>query len=158
MKRLVLIGLLAGSLVAVAAAPAAAGETPGAFITRILREEIHGQWAEQWRELHPGHRALITRAQYVACSRGMGTDFATGKEIFQVLDVRDEAIHVRGVPQRMSKVVTITFHQPGKASGLTYRLHAVAAGGRWTWILGGAFLSKLAQGRCLDGSPLKTAS
>jgi hypothetical protein len=129
-------------------------EAPGTFITRILKEEIHGEWALQWRELHPGHRALITRAQYVACSRGMGTDFATGKEIFRVLDVRDEPIHVRGVPQRTSKLVTITFRQPSKSNGLTYHLHAVAAANRWVWILGSPFLSKLAQGRCLDGSRL----
>jgi hypothetical protein len=157
-KRLAVLGLLAVSLCAVAVASAAPVEAPGVFITRILKEEIHGQWASQWRELHPGHRALITRAQYVACSRGMGTDFATGKEVFRVLDVRNEAIHVRGVPQRMSKLVTITFHEPGKANGLTYRLHAVDSGGRWSWILGGPFLSKLAQGRCLDGSPLKSTS
>jgi len=133
-------------------------ETPGAFIKRILKEEIHGQWAQQWRELHPGHRALITRAQYVACSRGMGTDFATGKEVFRVLGVRDEPIHVRGVPQRTSKVVTIMFREPSKPSGLTYHLHAVVSGDRWAWILGGKFLSELAQGRCLDGSRLASTA
>jgi hypothetical protein len=88
----------------------------------------------------------------------MGTDIATGTEIFRVLDVRNEPIHVRGVPQRTSKLVTIMFRRPGKANGLTYYLHAVDVGGRWTWILGGAFLSKLAHGRCLDGSPLKSTT
>lgn len=29
-------------------------ESAGQFVTRILREEISGQWAAQWRELHPG--------------------------------------------------------------------------------------------------------
>lgn len=163
--RLVL-GSLAGAALlgwavgGAAASPRAIGpqETPGGFITRILKEEIHGQWARQWAELHPGHRALITRSQYVACSRGIGTDFATGKEVFSVLGVRDESIDVRGVPQRTSKVVTITFHQPGKTSGLTYHLHAVAVGRHWTWILGVPFLSKLEQGRCPDGSPLKAVA
>jgi hypothetical protein len=84
----------------------------------------------------------------------MGTDFATGHEVFRVLDVRDEAIKVRGVPQRTSKLVTITFREPGKANGLTYHMHAVSVGGRWTWILGGRFLSTLSHGQCLDGSPL----
>ena len=124
-------------------------------MTRILREEIQGQWARQWSELHPGHQRLITRAQYVVCSREMQTDIATGTEVFRVLDVQDDPIHIQGVPQRTSKLVTINFHQRGKASGgLTYRLHAVEVGGRWSWILGGRFLTAVAHGRCLDGSPL----
>jgi hypothetical protein len=149
-----LLAVLAAALVlAPAAAPAA--ETPGGFITRILQDEIHGQWALQWRSLHPGHQALITRSQYVACSRVMGTDFATGEEVFRVLSVRNDPISVRGVPQRTSKLVTISLRQRDKANGTTYHMHAVRVGGRWAWILGKRFLSSLAQGRCLDGSPLQ---
>ncbi|MDX6486183.1 MAG: hypothetical protein QOF43_1336 [Gaiellaceae bacterium] len=138
---------------AAAAAPPRAGDA-GAFMTRILREEISGQWNLQWHELHPAHQKLITQAQYVACSRRMGTNFATGKEIFRVLDIRNEPIDVKGVPQRTSKLVTVTFREPGK-TGLTYHMHAVSVRGRWTWILGGRFLNALSRGRCLDGSPLR---
>ena len=130
----------------------------GTFMTRILREEIRGEWGKQWRELHPAHQALISQAQYIACSKRIGTDFATGQEIFRVLDVRDEAIRVRGVPQHTSKLVTITFHEPGRTDGLTYHMHAVSVNGRWTWILGVRFLSQLSHGRCLDGSPLRTTA
>lgn len=150
-----LLGLLGLAAVLAGSASAASSEGPGAFITRILREEIHGQWGLQWRELHPGHQRLITKAQYIQCSRAMKTNFATGEEIFRVLDVRNEAISVQGVPQRISKRVTINFREPGK-TGLTYRLHAVNVRGRWTWILGGRFLSALSRGRCLDGRPLQT--
>ena len=90
--------------------------------------------------------------------RRMGTDFATGHEVFRVLDVRDEAIKVRGVPQHTAKLVTINFHEPGKQNGLTYHMHAVSVGGRWTWILGGRFLSALSHGQCLDGSPLRATA
>ena len=134
------------------------GESAAVFITRILREEINGQWSRQWSELHPGHQKLITRGEYVACSKSMGTNFATGREIFHVLDVSDEAIDVRGIPQRSSKLVTISFHQPGKANGLTYRLHAVRNAGRWTWILGGRFLTAVEHGLCLDGKPLRSTA
>jgi len=136
----------------------APSESAGTFITRILSEELHGEWARQWTELHPGHQKLITQAQYVACSRSLGTNIATGKEIFHVLAIEDDPIHVRGVPQRTSKLVTITVHQRGDASGLTYRLHAVAVDGRWTWILGPRFLDELAHGRCLDGSRLRSSA
>jgi hypothetical protein len=150
-----LLGLLGLAAVLAGSASAASSEGPGAFITRILREEIHGQWGLQWSELHPGHQRLITKAQYIQCSRAMKTNFATGEEIFRVLDVRNEAISVQGVPQRISKRVTINFREPGK-TGLTYRLHAVNVRGRWTWILGGRFLSALSRGRCLDGRPLQS--
>ena len=148
-----LLAVIAATLVAAPAASAA--ETPGGFITRILKDEIHGQWSVQWRSLHPGHKALISQAQYVACSRMIGTDFATGREVFRVLRVRDDPITVRGVPQRTSKLVTITLRQREKTNGLTYNMHAVRVGDRWVWILGKRFLNQVEQGRCLDGSPLQ---
>ena len=125
------------------------------FVTRILREEINGQWGVQWSELHPGHQQLITRAEYVACSRRMNTDIATGGEVFRVTGVRDAPLHVDGVKQRTSKLVTITVRGRGSAaSPLTYFIHAVAVGRRWRWVLGEKFLTQIAHGRCLDGSPL----
>jgi len=152
MRRALFLVLLAG-LLAAPAAGAGSSEGAGTFMTRILREEIHGQWGRQWAELHPGHQRLITKAQYVACSREMGTNFATGQEIFRVLDIRDEPLKVKGVPQRIAKRVTINFHEPGK-TGLTYQMHAVSVQGHWAWILGGPFLTALSHGRCLDGKPL----
>jgi hypothetical protein len=149
---LVLAAVLAGCGGAAASAPS---EPPGVFVTRILREELNGQWARQWTELHPGHQRLITRAQYVACSRQMGTNIANGSEVLRVLDVRDDPIHVRGVPQRTSKLVTISLRRRGSSTALTYHLHAVNVGGRWAWILGDRFLNEVAKGRCLDGTPLR---
>ena len=132
---------------------AKAREQPGDFVTRVLREEINGQWGRQWSELHPAHQLLITRAQYVECSGQMGTNIAKGKETFHVIDVRDEPIHVQDVPEHTSKVVTITLRVSGKAPQ-TYRVHAVDDRGRWTWILGNRFLAQINRDRCLDGSPL----
>jgi hypothetical protein len=132
-------------------------ETVGTFMTRILREEINGQWSQQWTELHPAHQKLISQAQYVACSQEMGTNIARGKEKFHVLAVEDQAIHVQGVPQKTAKLVTISFTEPG-ASPLTYRLHAVNVSGRWAWVLGDRFLAQVDRGRCLDGTPLAHAT
>jgi hypothetical protein len=161
MKRLLALGGIAlvvagcGGAAASTSHQAAHATGPGVFMTQILREEIHGQWGLQWQRLHPGHKKLISQAQYIACSQRMGTDFATGDEVFRVLDVRSEAIRVEGVPERTSKLVTITFRHPGKQTGLTYHMHAVNVNGHWTWILGGKFLSAVARGQCLDGSPLR---
>ena len=134
---------------------AAPGEGAGVFMTRVLREELSGQWAKQWSELHPGHKKLISRAEYVACSRALATNIATGGETYKVLAVRDEAIHVFAVPQHDSKVVTITFHSPISSSAPRYDMHAVNVDGKWRWILGGRFLSQVERGRCLDGTPLQ---
>ena len=157
MKRVFALGLLVVVGAACGSASSAPSENVGVFMTRILREEINGQWSQQWSELHPGHQKLISRGQYVACSRGMGTDIARGKETFHVLDVVDQPIHVQGVPQKTAKLVTISFEEPG-ATPLTYRLHAVDVSGRWVWVLGDRFLAQVDHGRCLDGTPLVHAT
>ena len=154
MKRVVALAVLVAVAAGCGSAAATPRESVGVFMTRILREEIGGQWSKQWTELHPGHQKLITRSQYVACSRKMGTNVGTGRETFRVLAVQNEAIHVRDVPQKTAKLVTISFTEPG-VSALTYRLHAVDVGGHWAWILGDRFLAALDKGRCLDGSPLR---
>ncbi len=152
---LVLIAALVGGCGGGGGGIATPRERPGVFVTRILREEINGQWALQWDELHPAHKRLISRAAYVACSHEMATNIGVGKEVFHVLDLREEPIHVLGVPQRVSKLVTISFNVRGASQALRYRLHAVDVNGRWAWILGGRFLAQVARGRCLDGSPLR---
>jgi hypothetical protein len=133
-------------------------KTVGLFMTRILREELNGQWARQWNDLHPAHKQLITRAQYVACSRSMGTNIGTGDETYRVLAVKDEPIDVFAVPQRDSKVVTIQYRSPLSNAVPRYDMHAVAVDGRWTWILGKRFLEAVAHGKCMDGSALKRST
>jgi hypothetical protein len=130
------------------------GETAGAFITRILREEIAGQWAKQWDDLNPGHKRLITRNQYVHSSKGQKTSVGTPSATIKVRSVRDEPLHVRGVAQHTASVVTVVLVPTKGAAPETFRLHAVRDHGRWTWILGAQFLESLARGKCLDGSPL----
>ena len=128
-----------------------------ATVTTITSQDIK-ESMKQWGELHPGHKALITRAEYIACSRSLGTNVATGDETFKVLRIRNEKIHVFGVPQTTSEVVTISFHSPISNETPRYDMHAVAVDGHWTWILGGKFIAAIKQGKCLDGSPLQVAS
>ena len=74
-------------------------ETAGAFITRILREEIAGQWAKQWDDLNPGHKRLITQDQYVLCSKGLKTSVGTASATIKVKSVKDEP-STSAVPRR----------------------------------------------------------
>lgn len=148
------VALLAGCGGEAATSARSPHESAGTFAERILREEINGQWARQWLELHPAHQHLITRAQYVACSRSMGTNYATGTERFRVLAVRTAAVHSEDVPQHTSKLVTVSIRVPGLANAFTYHVHAVDVGGHWAWILGQRFLAQIKLGRCLDGTRL----
>jgi len=131
-------------------------ESAGTFAERILREEINGQWSRQWLELHPAHQRLITRAQYVACSRSMATNFATGTETYRVLAIRTASVDSEDVPQHTSKLVVVSIHVRGLTNPFTYRVHAVNVGGHWAWILGQRFLAEIKLGRCLDGTRLQS--
>jgi hypothetical protein len=127
-------------------------ESPGTFVTRILREEIAGQWAAQWGELHPGQQLLITRKQYVLCSRRLGTAVGLKHERFIVQQVENAPIHERGVPEKTSKLVTISVKGPGVTAN--FHVHAVLDQGRWRWVLGPGLLQAVEHGQCLDGSLL----
>jgi hypothetical protein len=127
-------------------------ESPGRFVTRILREEIAGRWGAQWEELHPGQQKFITRNQYVLCSRRIGTAVGTKHEQFIVQQVENAPIHERGVPERTSKLVTISVKGPGVTAN--FHIHAVLDKGRWRWVLGPGLLQAVEHGECLDGSIL----
>jgi hypothetical protein len=129
-----------------------ASESAGTFVTRILREEIQGEWAAQWTELHPGQQRLISKAQYVRCSERLGTNVGTGHETYSIQSVHSQKIDVEGVPERTAKLVTIRVKGGGIAS--TFHLHAVLHDGHWRWILAPEFLAAISHGRCLDGSRL----
>jgi hypothetical protein len=131
-------------------------ESAGVFAERILREEITGQWARQWLELHPAHKRLITEAQYVACSRSIGTNFATGSETYRVLGIKTAPVNSEDVPQHTSKLVTVSIRVRGLTDPFTYHVHAVNVGGHWAWILGNRFLAEIRLGRCLDGTRLQS--
>jgi hypothetical protein len=155
------VALLAGcggGAVHDAASTKAPHESAGVFAERILREEINGQWAQQWRELHPAHQRLITMAQYVACSRSMATNYANGHEVYRVLAVRTASVNSEDVPQHTSKLVTVSIRVSGLANPFTYRVHAVNVGGHWAWILGKRFLAEIRLGRCLDGTRLQSSA
>ena len=152
------LGAVAAVVALVAAVAGCGGgrESAGSFVTRILREEISGQWAAQWTELHPVQQKLITQDEYVLCSQRINTDIATGKEKIVVHKERDVPFSESGVPEHRAKLVTISV--AGKAITATFRFHAILHGGRWAWVLGPAFLQAVKQGQCLDGSPLGSAS
>jgi hypothetical protein len=145
------------ALLAFAAAGCGGGgssETPSAFIKRILRLEIAGQWAKQWEDLNPGHQKLISQEQFVTCSRRQKTTLGTPASTITVKSVKDAPLDVRGVSEDTSKLLTVELVPTPGAAPETFHIHVVRDNGRWTWILGPDYLEALAHKKCVDGSPL----
>jgi hypothetical protein len=129
-------------------------ESPGAFITSVLRQEIAGQWAKQWETLNPGHQKLISQEQFVTCSRRQKTTLGTPASTITVKSVKDVPLDVRGVSEDTSKLVTVELVPTPGAAPETFHIHVVRDNGKWTWILGPDYLEALAHEKCVDGSPL----
>jgi hypothetical protein len=91
----------------------------------------------------------------VLCSDRLGTAVGVTHERFTVLQVQNAPIHERGVPERTSKLVTISVKGPGVTA--TFHIHAVLDTGRWRWVLGPALLQAVEHGECLDGSVLSNS-
>jgi hypothetical protein len=134
-------------------------ESPSEFTQRILRYFVRGQYGREWDYLHPGHQRLITREQYVACGAEDAPSDLTGEETVKVLEVYDDPIHVRGIPQRTSKAVSVQLRQPFEGGsepvpGGAFTSHAVQVGDQWRWILSHEFLAAIRRGECQGGSPI----
>jgi hypothetical protein len=136
------------------AAGCGGSQSPGDFITGVLRQEIAGQWAKQWESLNPGHQKLISQDQYVTCSKRARTSIGTPEATIKVQKVEDAPIDVHGLPERTSKLVTVKFIPTPGAAQETFHIHVVRDNGKWTWILGRDYLDALAAGKCPDGSRL----
>jgi hypothetical protein len=153
---LVLAATIAATSARAAEVPQATLDSAGAFAAQILQLEVTGQWERQYALLNPGHRQLITKGQYVACSRPLGT--AIGPQRFVVRESKLVTIRVPHVAARIAALVTVEMHRPESKQVATFHVHVVPADGRWTWILGKSFLQALAAGRCLYGAPLSSSS
>jgi hypothetical protein len=84
----------------------------------------------------------VTREQYVACSRRLGTTVPATVRAVSSRREGNVALVVIRMRSRLSRL------------GATLRIHVYAVDGRWRWILAKHFREQLARRRCLDGSPL----
>lgn len=123
-------------------------EQPDAFFKRLLGYELGGQFGKSWDLLHPGHQALVTRARYASCS---ADDFgATSLAGVETVDVHDEPIDVREVPQKTSKAVTLklTLAAGETQEATTHTFHAVRVADRWAWYFGDSVIDAYEDGDC----------
>jgi hypothetical protein len=114
-------------------------ESAGAFFRRHIEQELTGQFGRSWDELHPAHQQVVSRERYARCRADLfARAGAAGRlEAFEVLETADETIAAAGIPETVSKAVSVRFRIGSNGSTHTgsERLHAIQVEGRWAWIL-----------------------
>jgi hypothetical protein len=145
------IALLA--FVALLALPACGGEvdhasTPaGAAQVRLLEDLYNGRFRQAYADLHPSHRAIVSRSLFVRCARQ--TTPVGSLESIEILDVFDDetrGLLLGGSPTKGVRIrLTLT-----DGGSQTFVHHAVKVGERWRWVLNQEAIEAYQAGRCQD--------
>jgi hypothetical protein len=141
------------AVAAVAGSPAAAAPSPGAgrFLTEIVREKIEGDYPQAWESLYPAHQRVASQDAYVGCESLVPT---TGTLVgVRATRVYSERIRVAGGSRKVeSKAVRVRVSVLPTAwlmpVVVSQTFHAVAVGGRWTWILSADQYGYYSAGTC----------
>ncbi len=121
---------------------AAAGTTakgdPGAFMSRIVGLVVEDDYAHAWNYLHPAHKRVASRREYVTCEllSPMGWVLTS----VEVLGVSDRRLSIPGRSGRTpAKVVTlrIGYEDPALSEdgAFVQSFRAIPTGSRWAWTL-----------------------
>jgi hypothetical protein len=119
--------------------------TAGVAVKDLLEHEYVGDYGTAWDSLHPRHQRLVTRKAYEECRRGI--DVKGTIESVLILDVRDVALTVYGLPARTpAKAVKVRVATDEGEYTATY--HVVRVGGQWRWVLSDKAARGFARGPC----------
>ena len=133
---LITILVLAGALPA-SGAEAQRPETPGAFVSRIVRLIVADDYASAWNHLLASHKRVATKREYIDCE--LLTPLGWKLRSLRVLRVADRALSVAGEPRRLrAKAVTLRLRIRSASLGtdaFTHTFSAVREGSHWAWIL-----------------------
>jgi hypothetical protein len=141
MRYLFALVVLAGALAAVAGD--AYGQTRRAdaamFLGHVVRLLAANDYRAAYPLLHPQQRRLISAEEYVACEQA--SPIPGRLTSLRVLRSATEKIHVAGTSAGRVPATAVTFELqltgtlPSESATIDLTAHAVAVGGRWTWIL-----------------------
>lgn len=110
---------------------------PGRFMAGVVRLIGENRYGRAWSTLHPEHKRVASRRQYVACEELTAIP-ATVRSV-QVLGVFDEPFQLTralSVPSKAVAVrITLTDALDPEPYVLRHTVHAVAVGERWAWVL-----------------------
>lgn len=149
MRRILLVGALAVLAIVGATTVALAGHgaeraaarplgDPGVFVKRLVVQMAKDDYAHAWQTLHPAHKRVASRWEYVDCE--LGTPIPGRLVSVDVLRVFDKPVLVPGLWRVVdSKAVTfrLTIRETSlrRTARVTHTGHAVPVNGRWRWIL-----------------------
>jgi hypothetical protein len=139
--------------------PPAAGASPDAgaltFVRGVARMIAENRYADAWPLLYPAHRDAARLAEFVACERRspvpgrlvavhLGTAFGEKTRVGPTSLVASRAVPVQ-----------VVLRDPATSRRTVVRdvVHAVRAGGRWTWILSPERLAAYRVDRCPAAPP-----
>ena len=126
--------------------PEPAREGAGVFMTRLVRDVAAGNYERAWEGLHPAHKRVAPRAQYLECERRDHVE-STVAEI-AVLRIEDQDVGVAGEPgTSLGAAVTLRLRF-GPDDDVTDTFHAVALYRDWVWILPRERYEAYRAGRC----------
>ena len=137
----------------------APAQTPGLFMSSLIREKATGQYELAWKSLHPLHQAVAPEKVYIDCENQ--TVFPGHLIKVSVVRVKDEPVRIAGEQESVaSKAVTlkVAVNSPGipRPVVVTDTYHAIAVEGRWTWILTAENFAQYKSGRCPGTAPPST--
>jgi hypothetical protein len=134
-------------------------ETPGLFMSSLIREKATGQYDLAWASLHPLHQQVAPQKLYVHCENQ--TVFPGHLIKVSVVGVKDEPVRIAGESESVSsKAVTlrVAVNSPGipRPVVVTDTYHAIAVDGHWTWILTRGNFATYKAGNCPGVAPPST--
>lgn len=112
-------------------------ETAAAFMRRLSEQQIRQQWGRIWEQLHPAHKAILSREHFMTCA---GKQETVGAKVdVDVVDTYEEPVLVKGEGTVPSTAVTVRYSYDNPLTGKKVEQHdtshAVLVDGEWTWIL-----------------------
>jgi len=131
----VVVLVVAAAALAGAAAPRASAPSapdPGPFVKRLVVEMVRDDYAHAWLTLHPAHKAVAPRWEYLYCE--LKSPIPGEIQSLEIVKVADEPFFVAGVGRVWGKSVTFRVVLRGLGP-ITHTSHVVAVNGSWRWIL-----------------------
>jgi hypothetical protein len=136
---------------------AGAHEDAISFARRVVRLIAENRYDQAWPLLHPSHRLVVTRSEYVTCERqspipGRLVAVRTRAPVDEPVVLRPgERVPSRAVPVQVVLLDLATSEQ----TVVDVRVHAVSVDGRWRWVLPPERLARYRAGICPDAPPAR---
>jgi hypothetical protein len=125
-------------------------QDPGEFVRALVSDLYQGKSGAAWENLHPLHKAKVSRARYVACERLEPLEGTVRR--FDVVSVADGPSTIPGSGDEVDSTA-VTFRVllalPGlQPQPVTHTAHVFAVDGHWTWVIGPDDYAAYASGSC----------